>query len=66
MQVPDIPSMLAHLRQMPESEVRRKLRDMQQHRWRFVFKVGSGACSLTALGTARGGLALQPCMYIPL
>ena len=31
--------MLAHLRLMPHSEVDRKLREMRQHRWRFVFKV---------------------------
>ena len=43
-QVPNIPSMLAHLRLMPESEVRRKLLEMQQHRWRFVFKVPPEPC----------------------
>ena len=44
-QVPDIPSMLAHLRLMPEIEVRRKLAEMQRHRWRFVFKA---SLSITA------------------
>ena len=31
--------MLAHLRLMPHIEVERKLKEMTQHRWRFVFKV---------------------------
>ena len=63
LQVPDIPSVLAHLRLMPESEIRRKLAEMQWHRWRFVFKVSGMRPCLAAvtnmLNTAGGIMGVR-------